>query len=402
MSREVVIASAARTPIGKFQGAFSALSAVQLGTIAARAAIQRAGIKADQIEEVMMGCVLTAGQGQNPARQVLIHAGIPESVGAFTINKVCGSGLKAVMLAAQAIKAGDIDIALAGGMESMTNAPYLLPNARAGQRLGHGQLIDSMINDGLWDIYNDFHMGQTAELVADNYAVSREAQDSYAAESQQKAAAAIAEGRFKAEIVPVEVPRHKKDPLLVDTDEGPRGDTTAAGLAGLRPVFKKDGSVTAGNASTLNDGASALVIMSAEKAAELGIKPLARIVEYATSGLAPEWVMMTPVPATRKLFEKTGWAPNDVDLYEFNEAFAVQACAVVKDLSVPGDRVNVNGGAVALGHPIGASGARILTTLIYALKNRNLNRGVAALCMGGGNGLAIGIELVWKALIQLF
>ena len=393
MSREVVIVSAARTPIGKFQGAFSSLSAVQLGTVAAKAAIERAGVKPEQIEEVIMGCVLTAGQGQNPARQVLIHAGIPESVGAFTINKVCGSGLKSVMLAAQAIKAGDIDIALAGGMESMTNAPYLLPGARAGQRLGHAQMLDSMINDGLWDIYNDFHMGNTGELVAREHNVSREAQDAYAASSQQKAAQAIAEGLFKDEIAPVEVPRRKKDPLLVDTDEGPRGDTTAEGLGRLRPVFQKDGSVTAGNASTINDGASALVVMSAEKAEELGIKPLARIIDYTTSGLAPEWVMMTPVPATRKLFEKTGWTPADVDLFEFNEAFAVQACAVLKDLDVPAEKTNVNGGAVALGHPIGASGARILTTLIYALKNRNLNRGVASLCMGGGNGLAIGIEL---------
>ena len=393
MSREVVIASAARTPIGKFQGAFSSLSAVQLGTVAAKAAMMRSGVKPEQIEEVIMGCVLTAGQGQNPARQVLIHAGIPESVGAFTVNKVCGSGLKSVMLAAQAIKAGDIDIALAGGMESMTNAPYLLPGARAGQRLGHAQMLDSMINDGLWDVYNDYHMGNTAELVAREHNVSREAQDAYAADSQRKAAEAIAEGRFKDEIVPVEVPRRKGDPLLVDTDEGPRADTTAEGLARLRAVFQKDGSVTAGNASTINDGASALVVMSAEKAQELGIKPLARIIDYATSGLAPEWVMMTPVPATRKLFEKTGWSPADVDLFEFNEAFAVQACAVLKDLDVPAEKTNVNGGAVALGHPIGASGARILTTLIYALKNRNLNRGVASLCMGGGNGLAIGVEL---------
>ncbi len=394
MSREVVIVSAARTPIGRFQGGLAPLTAVQLGTVAAKAAIERSGLKPDQIEEVIMGCVLTAGQGQNPARQVLIHAGVPETVGAFTVNKVCGSGLKAVMLAAQAIKAGDLDIALAGGMESMSNAPYLLPGARAGQRLGHGQMIDSMINDGLWDIYNNFHMGTTAEMVADKYKVDRTAQDDYAVGSHSKAVDAIEAGRFKDEIVPVEVPRRKKDPLLVDTDEGPRQDTTSESLARLRAAFQKDGSVTAGNASTINDGASALVIMSADKAKELGIKPLAKIVEYTTSGTPPEWVMMTPVPATKKLFERTGWTPSDVDLFEFNEAFAVQACAVVDELGVDASKVNVNGGAVALGHPIGASGARILTTLIYALKQRDLKRGVASLCMGGGNGLAMGIELI--------
>ncbi len=394
MSREVVIVSAARTPIGRFQGGLAPLTAVQLGTVAAKAAIERSGLKPDQIEEVIMGCVLTAGQGQNPARQVLIHAGVPETVGAFTVNKVCGSGLKAVMLAAQAIKAGDLDIALAGGMESMSNAPYLLPGARAGQRLGHGQMIDSMINDGLWDIYNNFHMGTTAEMVADKYKVDRTAQDDYAVGSHSKAVDAIEAGRFKDEIVPVEVPRRKKDPLLVDTDEGPRQDTTSESLARLRAAFQKDGSVTAGNASTINDGASALVIMSADKAKELGLKPLAKIVEYTTSGTPPEWVMMTPVPATKKLFERTGWTPSDVDLFEFNEAFAVQACAVVDELGVDASKVNVNGGAVALGHPIGASGARILTTLIYALKQRDLKRGVASLCMGGGNGLAMGIELI--------
>lgn len=394
MSREVVIVSAARTPIGRFQGGLAPLTAVQLGTVAAKAAIERSGLKPDQIEEVIMGCVLTAGQGQNPARQVLIHAGVPETVGAFTVNKVCGSGLKAVMLAAQAIKAGDLDIALAGGMESMSNAPYLLPGARAGQRLGHGQMIDSMINDGLWDIYNNFHMGTTAEMVADKYKVDRTAQDDYAVGSHSKAVDAIEAGRFKDEIVPVEVPRRKKDPLLVDTDEGPRQDTTSESLARLRAAFQKDGSVTAGNASTINDGACALVIMSADKAKELGLKPLAKIVEYTTSGTPPEWVMMTPVPATKKLFERTGWTPSDVDLFEFNEAFAVQACAVVDELGVDASKVNVNGGAVALGHPIGASGARILTTLIYALKQRDLKRGVASLCMGGGNGLAMGIELI--------
>ena len=393
MPREVVIVSAARTPIGRFQGGLAPLTAVQLGTIAARAAIERAGIEPAMIEEVIMGCVLTAGLGQNPARQVLIHAGVPDSVGAFTVNKVCGSGLKAVMLAAQAIRAGDLDIALAGGMESMSNAPYLLPTARTGQRLGNGQMVDSMIHDGLWDIYNDFHMGITAEKVATKHQVSREAQDAYALESQKKAVAAIEAGRFRDEIAPVEVPRRKQDPLLIDTDEGPRADSTLEGLARLRPAFDKAGSVTPGNASTLNDGGAALVVMAAEKARELGLKPLARIVAYTTAGLAPEWVMMTPVPATQKLFQRTGWSPADVDLFEFNEAFAVQACAVLAELKVDAAKVNVNGGAVALGHPIGASGARILTTLIYALKQRNKHRGVASLCMGGGNGLAIGIEL---------
>lgn len=394
MSREVVIVSAVRTPIANFQGAFSSLTAVQLGTAAVKAAVERAGIDGSEVEEVIMGNVLPAGQGQNPARQVAIHAGLPQSIGAFTINKVCGSGLKAVMLAAQAIKAGDYDCAVAGGMESMTNAPYLLPKARQGMRMGHQQVVDSMINDGLWDIYNDFHMGITGEMVSEKYGVSRERMDEYAVASQQKAVAAVAAGHFKDEIVPVAVPQRKGEPVIVDTDESPRAGSTYDKLAKMRPAFKKDGTVTAGNASSINDGASAVVVMSAEKAEKLGLKPLAKIVDYATSGLAPEWVMMTPVPATKKLFEKTGWAAGDVDLYEFNEAFAVQACAVVDELSVDPARVNVHGGAVALGHPIGASGARILTTLIYALKQRDLKRGVASLCMGGGNGLAIGIELL--------
>lgn len=393
MSKEVVIVSAVRTPIGRFQGGLSPLSAIKLGTVAAKAAMERAGVEPNQIDEVIMGNVLPAGQGQNPARQVLIHAGIPDSVGAFTINKVCGSGLKAVMLGAQAIKAGDADVVLAGGMESMSNAPYLLPKARDGYRLGHGQLIDSMIHDGLWDIYNDFHMGATAELVADKHQIARETQDETALASQQKAVAAIEAGYFKDEIVPVEVPRRKADPLVVDTDEGPRGDSSMASLGKLRPAFQKDGSVTPGNASTINDGASCVIVMSAEKAQALGLKPLAKIIDYCNAGLAPEWVMMTPVPATNKLFKRTGWTPDNVDLFEFNEAFAVQACAVMKELKVNPDKVNVNGGAVALGHPIGASGARILTTLIYALKQRNRKRGVASLCMGGGNGLAMGIEI---------
>ncbi len=394
MSKEVVIVSAARTAIGKFQGTLSPLTAVQLGTAAAKAAIERAGIGADQIEEVIMGCVLPAGLGQNPARQVLIHAGVPESVGAYTINKVCGSGLKSVMLAAQAIKAGDADVVLAGGMESMSNAPYILPKARDGYRMGHGQIIDSMINDGLWDIYNDFHMGSTGELVAEKYQVSRNEQDEYAYHSHRKALEAIDAGLFKEEITPVHIPQRKGDAIVFDNDEGPRRDTSVESLARLRAAFKKDGTVTAGNAPSVNDAGAAVVVMSASKCEALGLTPLARIVDYAQGGLAPEWVMMTPVPATRNLFEKTGWSAESVDLFELNEAFAVQSCAVTKELAIDRDKVNVNGGAVALGHPIGASGTRILITLIHALKQRGSKRGVAALCMGGGNGLAMGIELV--------
>lgn len=394
MSKEVVIVSAARTPIGKFQGGLASLTAVQLGTIAAKAALQRSGIAADQIEETIMGCVLPAGQGQNPARQVSIHAGVPVSAGAFTINKVCGSGLKSVMLAAQAIKAGDGDAYLAGGMESMSQSPYLMPKARQGYRMGHQEVLDSMINDGLWDIYNDFHMGSTGELVAEKYAITRDEQDAYAAESHRKALEAIGSGRFDEEIVSVEVPQRKGDSLVVQHDEGPRKGTSVESLGKLRAAFKKGGTVTAGNAPSVNDGAAALVVTSAEKAEELGLKPLARIVDYAIGGLEPEWVMMTPVPAVTKLFDKTGWNPQNVDLFELNEAFSVQACAVTNELKIDRSKVNVNGGAVALGHPIGASGARILVTLLHALKQRNLKRGVAGLCMGGGNGLAMAVELL--------
>jgi len=394
MSKEVVIVSAARTPIGKFQGGLSSLTAVQLGTVAAKAALERSGIAADQIEETIMGCVLPAGQGQNPARQVSIHAGVPVSAGAFTINKVCGSGLKSVMLAAQAIKAGDGDAYLAGGMESMSQSPYLMPKARQGYRMGHQEVLDSMVNDGLWDIYNDFHMGSTGELVAEKYAIGRDEQDAYAAESHRKALEAMGAGRFDEEIVTVEVPQRKGDPLVVQHDEGPRKGTSAESLGKLRAAFKKGGTVTAGNAPSVNDGAAALVVTSAEKAKELGLKPLARIVDYAIGGLEPEWVMMTPVPAVTKLFEKTGWNPQNVDLFELNEAFSVQACAVTNELKIDRSKVNVNGGAVALGHPIGASGARILVTLLHALKQRDLSRGVAGLCMGGGNGLAMAVELL--------
>ena len=394
MTKEVFIVSAVRTPIGKFQGGLSGLTAVQLGTLASKAAIERAGIPKELIEETIMGCVLPAGQGQNPARQVSIHAGVPVSAGAFTINKVCGSGLKSVMLAAQAIKAGDGDVFLVGGMESMSQAPYLMPKARQGYRMGHQQVEDSMVKDGLWDIYNDFHMGITAEMVAEKYGISREDQDSYAAQSHRKALEAMDAGRFAEEIVPVEVPQRKGSPLIVDRDESPREGTSAESLGKLTPAFKKGGTVTAGNAPSVNDGAAALIVMSGEKVRELGLKPLAKIINYAVGGLEPEWVMMTPVPAVQKLFSKTGWTPEFVDLFELNEAFAVQACAVTRELGIPNEKVNVNGGAVALGHPIGASGARILVTLIYALKQRGLIRGVAGLCMGGGNGLAMGIEII--------
>jgi acetyl-CoA C-acetyltransferase len=394
MPREAVIVSTARTPIGKFQGGLSGLSAIELGTTAVKEAVNRAKIDPAQVEEVIMGCVLPHGLGQNPARQTLIHAGIPDSVGAFTINKVCGSGLKTVMLAASAVRAGDLEVAVAGGMESMSNAPYMLPKARQGMRMGHGQVVDSMVHDGLWDIYNDFHMGSTAELVADKYEISRERQDTYAYESHQKALKAQEEGKFDEEIVPVSIPQRKGEPILISKDESPRGDTSVEKLGKLRPAFKKDGSVTAGNAPSVNDAGAAVVVMSAERAEKLGLTPLARIVDYCNAGLAPEWVMMTPVPATKKLFERTGWNADNVDLFEFNEAFSVQACAVTQELGVAAEKVNVNGGAVALGHPIGASGTRILITLIHALKQRNLKRGVASLCMGGGNGLAMGIEII--------
>jgi len=392
MQQEIVIAGAARTPIGRFQGGLAGVAAVKLGALVAAEALRRSGATPDSVDEVIMGCVLPAGLGQNPARQVLIHAGIPSSKGAFTLNKVCGSGLKAVMLAAQAIRAGDAESILAGGMESMSGAPYLLPKARDGYRMGHQQVLDSMVHDGLWDIYNDFHMGACAELVAVKAGITREAQDFYAQESHQKALAAMEQGLFRQEIVPVEVPG-KKGVTVIAEDEGPRRDTTLEALARLKPAFQKEGTVTAGNAPGVNDGAACLLVTSGARARALGLPILAHIVDYAVGGLDPEWVMMTPVPATQHLFRKTGWKADDVDLFEFNEAFAVQALAVTRELGVDPARVNVHGGAVALGHPIGASGARILITLIHALRQKGLHRGVAALCMGGGNGLAMGIEI---------
>jgi acetyl-CoA C-acetyltransferase len=390
-----VIVSGVRTPVGKFLGALADLSASELGAVAVREAVNRAGITdLALVNECIMGNVVQAGLGQNPARQAAIFGGLPPSVGAMTINKVCGSGLKSVALAAQAIQTGNAEIVVAGGMESMSNCPYLLTKARTGYRLGNGVLVDSMINDGLWDKYNDYHMGNTGENVADKYKVTREQQDEYAANSHKKAIAAIKSGRFKDEIVPVSLPPKKKggDPVIFDTDEGPREDTSAETLRKLKPAFKKDGTVTAGNAPSTNDGAAALVVTSSAKAHQLGMKPMARIVAQATSGLAPEWVMMAPVDAIRQIWKKTGWSANDVDLYEINEAFSVAALAVTGELGIDLNRVNVNGGAVALGHPIGASGARILVTLLYEMAKRDAKRGIAALCLGGGNAVALALE----------
>jgi len=390
--KDVVIASACRTPIGKFQGGLSSFRAPQLGGLAIAEALRRAGVAPDQVEEVIMGNVLQAGLGQNPARQAAIAAGVPASVGSFTVNKVCGSGLKSVMLAAQAIRAGDHDLIVAGGMESMTNAPYLVPEAREGARLGHAQLIDSMVHDGLWDIYEDFHMGLTAEAVVEKYGVSRTAQDEYAAESHRRAAEATAAGRFDEEKFTVHVPQRKGDPVAFTTDETIREGTTAESIGKMRPAFKKDGTVTAANASAINDGASALVVMSADKARELGVTPVARITGYATGGLEPKWVMMAPEVSIKKAAAKQDMAPTAFDLHEINEAFSAAACALVGTLDLDPSKVNVNGGAVALGHPIGASGARVLTTLLFAMKQRGAKTGMASLCLGGGNAVSLTVE----------
>jgi len=389
---ESVIISAVRTPTGKFLGVLKDLRATELGAMVVREAVARAGIDASTVDECIMGNVIQAGNGQNPARQAALNGGLSEHVAALTVNKVCGSGLKAVMLAAQGIATGDIEIAVAGGMESMSNAPYLLPRIREGLRMGNGTLVDSMINDGLWCAFENCHMGVSGEVVADTYAVKRCEQDQYAAESHRKAVHATREGWFKEEILPVAIAQKKGNPIVVDRDEAIREDTTPETLAALKPAFKKDGSVTAGNAPGVNDGAAAVVVMSAEKATTLGKTPLARVVGQATSGLAPKMVLMTPVEAVRKVAAKVEWDLKDVDLFEINEAFSVQMVAVLRELGIDPSRVNVNGGAVALGHPIGASGARVLTTLIYALKRRGLKRGIAALCLGGGNGVAMAIE----------
>jgi acetyl-CoA C-acetyltransferase len=390
--KEVVIASACRTPIARFQGGLASFRAPALGALAIQEALRRARVAPDQVEEVIMGNVLQAGLGQNPARQAARAAGIPDAVGSFTVNKVCGSGLKAVMLAAQAIRAGDAELIVAGGMESMTNAPYLVPDARAGARLGHAKLIDSMIQDGLWDIYNDFHMGLTGEKVAEEYDVSRAAQDQFAAESHRRAAEATAAGRFDAEKFTVEVKGRKGEVTQFTVDEGVRADTTAAGIAKLKPAFKEGGTVTAANASSINDGASALVVMSADKAHELGVRPLARITGYATGGMAPEWVMMAPEVSIRKAAAKLQRKPAEFDLHEINEAFSVAACALTRVLELDPAKVNVNGGAVALGHPIGASGARVLTTLLHAMQQRGARTGMASLCLGGGNAVSMTVE----------
>jgi acetyl-CoA C-acetyltransferase len=391
---DVVIISGCRTAVGKFQGSLTDLSAPRLGAVVVREAVKRAGVPSDQVDECIMGNVLPAGLGQNPARQAAIFAGLAPATGAMTINKVCGSGLKAVALAAQAVQTGNSSIVVAGGMESMTNAPYLLPQARKGYRLGNGQVIDSMVHDGLWDIYNDYHMGITGENVAEKYGITREEQDEFAVHSHRKAIAAWKECRFKSQIVPVEIPAKKKGeaPVLFEKDESPREDTTIEVLRALKPAFKKDGTVTAGNAPGVNDGAAAVVVTSAKRAKELGAQPLVRIVAQATSGVEPKWVMMAPVDAVRKIWEKTGWKSDDVDLYELNEAFSVQALGVMRELRLDPNKVNVNGGAVAIGHPIGASGARVLVTLIYEMTRRNAKLGIAALCLGGGNAVAMAVE----------
>jgi acetyl-CoA C-acetyltransferase len=390
--RDAVIVSAVRTPTGKFLGALKDLTAPQLGALVVSETVRRAGIDRAIVDECIMGNVVSAGSGQNPARQAALKGGLPDHVAALTINKVCGSGLKAVMLAHQAIATGDIDVAVAGGMESMSNCPYLLPRAREGLRMGHGEIVDSMINDGLWCAFEQCHMGNAGEVVAEHYHVGRAAQDAFAARSHQKAALATDSGWFKDEILPVSIPQRKGDPLVVMRDEAIRPDTTVEALAALKPAFKTDGTVTAGNAPGVNDGASALVVMAAERARSLGVTPLARIVGQATSGLPPKFVLMTPVEAVRRLADKIGWNLADVDLFELNEAFSVQAVAVLNELGISEEKVNVHGGAVALGHAIGSSGARVLTTLLYAMKRRNAKRGIATLCLGGGNGVALAVE----------
>jgi acetyl-CoA C-acetyltransferase len=390
--RDAVIISAVRTPVGKFLGSLKRFSASDLGALVVRESVSRAGLKPEEVDEVIMGCVIQAGLGQNPARQAALRGGLPPAVAAVTVNKVCGSGLKAVMLAAQAVQLGDGDIVVAGGMESMSNAPYLLPQAREGYRLGNGVLVDAMIRDGLWDAYNDYHMGCTGEVVAEEHEVSRAEQDEFALNSHRKAAAAMKAGKFKDEIVPVEIPQKKGAPVIFDTDETVREDSSLEALARLKPAFKNPGTVTAGNAPGVNDGASALVVTSLERARALGREPMARIVAQATSGVEPAQVMMAPVEAIRKVLRKAGWSLKDVDLIELNEAFSVAAVAIMRELELDPERVNVNGGAVALGHAIGQSGSRLLTTLLYEMKRRDVHRGVVSLCLGGGNAVALAVE----------
>ncbi len=392
LSRAVIV-SAVRTPVGKFQGALSSLSATELSAKVVAEATRRAGIAPEAVDEVIMGNVVQAGLGQNPARQAALGGGLHVRVAAMTINKVCGSGLKAVALAAQGVALGESEIVVAGGMESMSNCPYLLPGARTGYRFGNGEVVDAMIHDGLWDAYENYHMGITAELVAEKYKISREEQDQFALESHQKAVRAMNSCFIESQIVPVEVPQKKGETVVVRRDESPRPDSSLASLAKLRPAFKKDGTVTAGNAPGTNDGAAAVVVTSEENAARLHVEPLARIVAQSVSGVEPKWLLMAPVEAVEKILQKTGWdRDRDVDLIELNEAFAVQAIAVMRELRLDPAKVNVNGGAVAIGHPIGASGARILVTLLYEMRRRNLHRGIAALCLGGGNAVALAVE----------
>ncbi|HUD13123.1 MAG TPA: acetyl-CoA C-acetyltransferase [Terracidiphilus sp.] len=394
--KETVIVSAVRTPVGKFQGSLQSFSAPRLGALAVREAVRRAGLELAQIDECIMGCVLQAGLGQNPARQAAIHGGLLPAVGAFTVNQVCGSGLKAVALAAQAIETGNAEILVAGGMESMTNAPYLLPQARSGYRMGNGALVDAMIHDGLWEVYNGFHMGVGAEMIAAKYGITRQEQDAFAAESQRRAGEATAQGWFREEIVAVEIPAAKKGekPSSFDADETIRPETTVEILARLKPAFQEGGTVTAGNAPGISDGAAALVVTSPERARELGAKPLAVIRAQSTSGVEPAWFGLAPIEAVRKAAARAGWPLDSVDLFELNEAFSVQALAVIRDLGLDPAKVNVHGGAVAIGHPIGASGARVLTTLLYALERYDKTRGIAALCLGGGNAVALAVERV--------
>ena len=390
--QEVVIVAATRTAVGSFQGALANIPAVELGAAVIRRLLQQTGLDPAEVDEVILGQVLTAGAGQNPARRAAIGAGLPHAVPAMTLNKVCGSGLKALHLAAQAIRCGDAEVVIAGGMENMSLAPYVMPAARTGLRMGHGKLLDSMIQDGLWDAFNDYHMGITAENLVDKYGITREAQDAFAAASQQKASAAIEAGRFRDEITPIEIPQRKGEPLVFDTDEQPRAGTTAESLAKLKPAFKKDGSVTAGNASSLNDGAAAVLLMSAEKAEALGLPVLARIASYANAGVDPAIMGIGPVSATRRCLEKAGWSLDELDLIEANEAFAAQALSVGQELGWDANKVNVNGGAIAIGHPIGASGCRILVTLLHEMIRRDAHKGLATLCIGGGQGVALALE----------
>lgn len=393
--REAVIISAARTPTGKFQGLLKQFSATDLGAMAIKEAVKRAGISPEDVDEVIMGCVVQAGLGQAPARQAALKSGLPPEVSALTINMVCGSGLRAVSLAAQAIALGDAEFVVAGGMESMSNIPYAMPQARDGFRMGNGQVVDLMIHDGLWCPFENWHMGNTGEVVADKHQITRETQDDFAYNSHRKASEAREKGYFKDEIIPIEIPQKKGDPIILDYDEPVRPETTVETLGKLKPAFKKDGgTVTAGNAPGVNDGASAIVVTSAEKAAELGIKPLARIVSYATSGIEPKFIMLAPVEGVRKAVKKAGWELSDVELFELNEAFSVQALGVMKELGINPDFVNVNGGAVAMGHAIGNSGSRVLTTLLYEMKRRGAKKGVAGLCLGGGNSVAMAVEAV--------